>query len=75
MNEQDHQSRQLSEMRNRIMIDEKEAAALVNMSVRTLQAWRVSGKGPPHCKLGRSVRYLVGDVITWVEAQRVQSKP
>ncbi|NCC41592.1 MAG: DNA-binding protein, partial [Gammaproteobacteria bacterium] len=36
---------------------EKEEAARLNLSDRTLQAWRTRGDGPPFVKLGRAVRY------------------
>lgn len=41
---------------------EKELAARWEISIKTLQAWRVSGKGPKYTKLGASVRYLVDEV-------------
>jgi hypothetical protein len=37
--------------------DESQAAIFLGISVRTLQAWRVKGGGPPYVKIGRSVRY------------------
>lgn len=36
---------------------EREAAAYLNVSTRTLQAWRVRGGGPEYVKLGNAVRY------------------
>jgi len=36
---------------------EKEAAAYLNVSPRTLQAWRLRGGGPAYVKLGAAVRY------------------
>lgn len=36
---------------------EKEAAAYLNVSTRTLQAWRLRGGGPEYVKLGNAVRY------------------
>ena len=36
---------------------EKEAAAYLNVSPRTLQAWRLRGGGPAYVKLGNAVRY------------------
>jgi hypothetical protein len=37
--------------------NEMQAAILLGVSVRTLQAWRVRGGGPPYVKIGRAVRY------------------
>ena len=40
------------------MLNEQEAAAILGLSRRTLQAWRRLGKGPKYKKLGeRAVRY------------------
>lgn len=36
---------------------EREAAAYLNVSPRTLQAWRLRGGGPAFVKLGNAVRY------------------
>jgi Helix-turn-helix domain len=38
-------------------LNENRAAEFLGVSVRTLQAWRVRGGGPPYLKIGRSVRY------------------
>ena len=47
------------------LLTEDEASALLGMSVRTLQAWRIAAKGPPHSKLGRAVRYPRGLLVAW----------
>jgi hypothetical protein len=40
------------------LLDEKQAAALLNVSVKSLQAWRCRGGGPKFVKIGkRLVRY------------------
>jgi hypothetical protein len=52
------------------LLTEKEAAEFLAVSDRVLQAWRVSGKGPEFRKLGRVVRYRVGDLEAFVEAGR-----
>lgn len=36
---------------------EDDAAAFLNVSKRTLQAWRLRGVGPAYVKLGNAVRY------------------
>jgi len=38
-------------------LNEHQAAEFIGVSVRTLQAWRVRGGGPPYVKIGRAVRY------------------
>jgi hypothetical protein len=49
------------------LIDEKEAAALLHVSVKSLQVWRVRGGGPRFVKLGRCVRYAMADLDTFVQ--------
>jgi predicted DNA-binding transcriptional regulator AlpA len=49
-------------------LTEKQAARLLSMSHRTLQAWRRTGLGPSFIKLGRAVRYRRGDLIAWADA-------
>jgi predicted site-specific integrase-resolvase len=39
------------------LLCEKTVAAKLNLSPRTLQAWRGQGRGPAYVKLGRAVRY------------------
>lgn len=43
------------------------------LSQRFLEVAAVKGNGPPFIKLGRSVRYRVGDLREWIEARRVAS--
>lgn len=56
------------ELHRKKSICEKLAAPYVGVSVRTLQAWRVQGKGPVFLKLGRAVRYRICDLDDWLEA-------
>ena len=51
----------------------KEVAAIVKLSPRTLDRYRVYGKGPPFYKFGNRVRYKVVDVESW--AAKRQDKP
>ncbi len=53
---------------NAALLNEHELAARLNLSVRTLQAWRVKGGGPVFLRLGRAIRYRDGDVETWIGA-------
>lgn len=52
------------------LLDERQVANLICHSVRTIQKWRVSGKGPHFFKLGRSVRYSRSEVMSWVMERR-----
>ncbi|WP_295885527.1 helix-turn-helix domain-containing protein [uncultured Thiohalocapsa sp.] len=48
------------------LMNEREAAAYLNLSHRTLQAWRVRGGGPQFIKLGSNVRYRPADLGAWL---------
>ncbi|MBU7587906.1 MAG: helix-turn-helix domain-containing protein [Sphingopyxis terrae] len=51
----------------------KEAAAHVGLSVHTLNAYRISGDGPPYFKLGRLVRYDRNQLEAWARSDQRQS--
>lgn len=50
------------------LLDEKEVAKILRCSHRTLQGWRLSGKGPPFVKIGRIIRYRRSDVEDFIVA-------
>jgi ABC-type protease/lipase transport system fused ATPase/permease subunit len=54
------------------LVTEVQAAQFLNLSVRTLQSWRVSGSKNPFVRCGRAVRYRVSDLHTWIQALRGQ---
>jgi helix-turn-helix protein len=56
-----------------LVMDEDKAAALLLLSVRTLQRFRVEGRGPTFVKLGKRVFYTETDLRAYVEASRHQS--
>jgi hypothetical protein len=49
------------------LLTEVQAADLLRLSVRTLQAWRTRAFGPAFVRAGRAVRYRRRDLIAWVE--------
>lgn len=53
--------------------NEMQAATFLGVSVRTLQAWRVRGSGPPYLKIGRSVRYQRRALAAFQEQHTVTS--
>jgi len=57
------------------LVREEVAADLLNVSVRTLQSWRLRRAGPPFVQVGRAVRYRRRDLISWIEANTVGSFP
>ena len=44
------------------VLSTKEAARLLKVSHRTLEDWRLTGRGPAFLKWGRAVRYRVADL-------------
>jgi excisionase family DNA binding protein len=56
-----------------VLLTEVQAAEYLALSVRTLQAWRVRGGGPPFVKVGRAVRYARGALIAYALEHTVSS--
>ena len=54
------------------MMNEKEAAIILGCSVAALRKWRLLGKGPTYCKIGRLVRYSEADLADDLDANRVE---
>ena len=52
-------------------LSEREVAELTNLSVKTLQRWRLLSMGPPYRKFGGAVRYNEGDVMDWIASAPV----
>jgi predicted DNA-binding transcriptional regulator AlpA len=52
------------------LLSQRQAAALLCLSERTLERWRISGTGPSYVKLGRRVAYREADLIEWISARR-----
>jgi predicted DNA-binding transcriptional regulator AlpA len=52
----------------KIYLIQKEVAAHLRLSERTLERHRIAGTGPPFVKLGRRVVYRREDIERWVEA-------
>lgn len=50
------------------LVNEKEAAAILGLSVKTLQQWRFCATGPVYRKLGKAVRYSLADLQAYVES-------
>jgi excisionase family DNA binding protein len=48
-----------------------DVAALTGLSEETLAQWRSQRRGIPYLKVGRSVRYALADVQTYLEGCRV----
>lgn len=48
-----------------------EAADFLGVSPRTIEKWRLEGRGPKYCKLGRRVTYRLPDLDAYLEATAV----
>ena len=55
-----------------VLLTESQAAQLLQISIRTLQAWRLRRSGPPYVQLGRAVRYRRSDLMGWIESNTVR---
>lgn len=54
-------------------LDNREAAAFLNLSPRTLEKMRGQGVGPIFRKFGRRVQYAVSDLELWADARSYDS--
>ena len=52
-------------------LTEHDVAEQLGLSVATLRAWRLKGKGPRFVRFGRAVRYLAADIEHFIEASVV----
>ena len=52
---------------NRRFVTEAELAQQTGISKRTLQKWRLFGRGPRYVKLHGAIRYSIADFDDWVK--------
>jgi predicted DNA-binding transcriptional regulator AlpA len=53
------------------LLNERETAKLLRVSVQLLRKWRAKGMGPEYSKLGgKLVRYDPGALIQWIAHER-----
>jgi len=50
-----------------------QAATYLGLAVSTLNKWRCHGGGPVFIKMGRAVRYQIGDLDNYIKNQRMDS--
>ena len=56
------------------LLDDKSAAALLNVTTGTLSVWRCTGRyNLPFLKIGSKVRYRRNDLEAWLEKRYRQS--
>ncbi len=56
-------------------ITEKEVSKITGRALSTLRNERFLRKGIPYIKIGKSVRYLLDDVINFMESRRIETEP
>lgn len=52
-----------------------EVADIIRVPINTLRWWRQQGAGPRFFKIGRRLVTTVGDLTTWVDAQKDGTTP
>lgn len=57
------------------LLDEKELAQLIRVSVPTLRYWRSTGQGPRFRKVGQMVRYAPSDINAWLNSRPSGGEP
>ncbi len=55
---------------DQIFMPQRAVAALLGVSERTLERWRLEGTGPDFRKFSRRVMYAKCDVLAWADSQR-----
>ena len=55
-------------------LNEKQVSEMTGRALSTLRNERFLGKGMPYIKIGKSIRYKLGDIITFMEAGRIETQ-
>jgi excisionase family DNA binding protein len=55
------------------LLTQREAATLLKLSERTVERMRTSGLGPKFIRLGRSIRYRLTDIESYIASRLVSS--
>ncbi|MFT3673558.1 helix-turn-helix transcriptional regulator [Aestuariivirga sp.] len=55
------------------LLNEHQAAEVLNLTVSSLRNWRLRGDGPTFIKAGRLVRYRPSDLDDWVNRRAFAS--
>jgi hypothetical protein len=55
------------------MMDTRALAGRLGMSEQAIRAWRLKGFGPRFVRFGRTIRYSVDDVETWIASNTCTS--
>ena len=63
------ENRETGEPTIQTLLDERDVARWIRVSVATLRYWRGEGKGPRYRKVGQLVRYAPSDVREWLNTR------
>ncbi len=61
-------------MKFQILLKESEVAKILNVSVNTLQQWRVERKELPYIRIGGGVRYPEQEIKKYLERKTVRPR-
>ena len=62
-------------MIEKVLITVAEAAEMLGFTTRTLQAWRLAGKGPRAYRItNKGVRYDLSDILSWIESKEINQQ-
>ena len=61
----------IREVTDKWLVDEREAAKFSDFSVAALVKWRHEGRGPRYIRVGRSIRYRISDLLSWIDSHAV----
>ena len=53
------------------LVNEHEAARLLDVAVQSLRNWRHQRRGPVYLKISRSVRYRLEDLENFMDSNRI----
>ncbi|MGA2466165.1 MAG: helix-turn-helix domain-containing protein [Thermodesulfobacteriota bacterium] len=54
-------------------LTEKEVSRICKLALSTLRNYRHQGKPPSYVKVGRAVRYLMSDIVKFMEEGRIRN--
>ena len=57
----------------RMYVNEKEVSKITGRALQTLRNDRHCGRGFAYVKLGRSVRYSLQDVLSYMESRKIET--
>lgn len=60
-------------MQSERYLTEKEVSEMTRIAPQTLRNNRFRGLGIPYCKIGKSIRYALSDVIQFMERGKIKT--